>query len=148
MKPDCWRVLVALADEVVDEDLPLAVGREEALLPVAVDTPVALLQPVRVPRDFVVDEPVAVVLEVDAFGGGVGGEQDADRADSGADLESGLDIFPVLRVHAAVHGQQPVAAREAVLGENFLQPVLRGPVLGEDDDPLVRPISCRGECAC
>ena len=29
---------------------------------------------------------------------------------------------------------------EALLGEDFLQPVLRGPVLGEDDDPLVAPL--------
>ena len=104
-------LLVALADEVVDEDLPLTVGGEEALLPVAVDAPVALLQPVRVPRDFVVDEPVAVVLEVQAFGGGVGGEQDAHRADFGRRLEGGFDLFPLVRVHAAVHGQQPVVAR-------------------------------------
>ena len=61
----------------VHEDLPLAVGGKEALLPVAVDAPVALLQPVRVPRDFVVDQPVAMVLEVQAFGGGIGGKQDA-----------------------------------------------------------------------
>ncbi len=132
-------LLVALADEVVDEDLPLAVGGEEALLPVAVDAPVALLQPVRVPRNFVVDEPGAVVLEVQAFGGGVGGKQDAHRADFGSRLESSFDIFPLLHVHAAVHGQQPVVIGEALLGEDFLEPVLRGPVLGEDDDPLVAP---------
>ena len=124
---------------MVDEDLPLAVGGEEALLPVAVDAPVALLQPVRVPRDFVVDEPVAVVLEVQAFGGGVGGEQDAHRADFGSRLEGGFDILPLLQVHAAVHGQQPVVAGEALLGEDFLEPVLRGPVFGEEDDPLVAP---------
>ena len=55
-------LFVAFADEVVDEDLPLTVGRKEALLSVAVDTPIALLKPVRVPRDFVVDQPIAVVL--------------------------------------------------------------------------------------
>src|SRR5262245_48874149 len=54
-------ILVALTDEVVDENL---VG----LLTVAVHTPVPLLHAVRVPRDFVVDESVAEVLEIQAFG--------------------------------------------------------------------------------
>ena len=97
-------ILVALGDEVVDVDL-------RRLLPVAVDAPVALLHAVGVPRDFVVDQPGAVVLQVQPLAGGVGGEQDAHRADVGGGLEGGFDGLPVVRVHAAVHGQQPVAAR-------------------------------------
>ena len=38
----------------------------------------------------------------------------------GAGLEGGLDLLPLLRVHAAVHGQEPVAPGEALLGEDFL----------------------------
>ena len=53
-------LLVALADEVVDP-------HRLRLLAVAVDAAVPLLQPVGVPRDLVVDQAVAVVLEVDAL---------------------------------------------------------------------------------
>ena len=44
-------------------------------------------------------------------------------------------------VHAAVHRQQAVVAREPLGGQDRLEPVLRGPVLGEDDDPVVRPLA-------
>ena len=54
-----------------------------SLLSVPVDTPVPLLHAVRVPRDFVVDEAGAEVLEVQTFRSGIGGEQDANRADVG-----------------------------------------------------------------
>ena len=47
-------------------------------LPVPVDTPVALLHHVGVVGNLQVDEPIAVVLQVDAFGRRVGSEQDAD----------------------------------------------------------------------
>ena len=65
------------------------------------------------------DESVAVVLEIDAFGGGVRSEQDAHRADFGGRLEGGFDIFPVVLIHAAEHGQQAVVFCEAVLGEDM-----------------------------
>ena len=48
-------------------------------LAVAVDAADPLFQLVRVERDVVVDQPVAVSLQVDTFAGGVGGEQDAHR---------------------------------------------------------------------
>ena len=48
-------------------------------LAVAVDAADALLEPVRVERDVEVDQPVAVVLQVDALAGGVGGQQDPNR---------------------------------------------------------------------
>jgi hypothetical protein len=69
------------------------------------------------------EEKRTVILEIDAFGGGVRGEQDANRADFGRRLEGGLDIFPVVRVHAAEHGQQSVLIGEAMLGESFQPPV-------------------------
>ena len=49
------------------------------LLAVAVDAADPLLEPVGVERDVVVDQAVAVRLQVDALAGGVGGQQDADR---------------------------------------------------------------------
>ena len=63
----------ARPDEVEDQHL---IGA----LAVAVDAAVALLEPVRVPGDLVVDQLRAVVLEVDALGRRVGREQDADVA--------------------------------------------------------------------
>ena len=60
--------LPALADEVPDlRSLRLAVP---------VDAADPLLQLVRVERDVVVDEPVAVLVQVDALASRVGGEQD------------------------------------------------------------------------
>ena len=110
-----------------------------ASLAVPVDAAVPLFQAVRVPGDLEVDHPGAVVLEVDALGGGVGGQQDADGTVLGVGLEGRLDPLPVLRVHAAVHRHQAVAAREPLRSQDALEPVLGGPVLGEDDDPLDRP---------
>jgi hypothetical protein len=90
------------------EDPDLAGG-----LAVTVDAAVALLQAVGVPGDFVVDQPVAVPLQVDALAGGVGGEQDADRRQARVGLELGLDPLPLPLVHAAVQHGQPLAAEPA-----------------------------------
>ena len=49
------------------------------LLSMAVDTAVALLHDIRIPRNLDMDEVVTVVLEVDTFRGRVGREQDANR---------------------------------------------------------------------
>ena len=68
--------LVALADEVVDQNL---VG----LLAVTVHTTIPLLHAVGIPRNLVVDQPGAEVLEVETFRGGVGGQQDANGTDFG-----------------------------------------------------------------
>ena len=125
-------VVVPLADEVVDEHALRS-------LPVPVDTAVALFEAVRVPGDLEVDHPGAVVLKVDAFGSGVGGQQDADGTVLGVGLEGRLDPLPVLRVHAAVHRHEAVAAGEPLRSQNTLEPVLGVPVLGEDDDSLVAP---------
>src|ERR1700686_2912118 len=45
-------------------------------LAVPIDAAVALLHAVGVPGDLIVDEAMAVALEVDTFAGGVGGEED------------------------------------------------------------------------
>ena len=39
--------------------------------------------------------------------------------------------------------QREALAAEAVAGEDLVQPLLRGAVLGEEDDPLVRPLALR-----
>jgi hypothetical protein len=95
-----------LAEAGSDEVIHLHLRRA---LAVAVDAAVALLQAVGVPGDLVVDEAVAVALEVDAFAGGVGGEQDADGRVLGVELESGFDALAVIGVLRAVEEFQAVA---------------------------------------
>ena len=59
-------------DEVVTEDLRLG-------LELAVDAAVALLHAAGIPGHVEVEQVPAVRLQVEAFAGGVGGDQDADR---------------------------------------------------------------------
>lgn len=56
-------------------------------LAVAVDTAVALLHPVRVPRQLEVNQVMAVLVQVETFSGNVGGDQDA-RFGGGKSRES------------------------------------------------------------
>lgn len=87
---------VIFAGEVEDGDV--------ARLAVAVEAAVALFEAGRVPGDFVVEDVAGGRLEVEAFGGGVGGEQDADRV-VGL-VERGLDAVALGGVEAAVEGQE------------------------------------------
>jgi len=82
-----------------------ASGEEEiaddwlALLPVAIDAPVALLEPVGVPGQLEVDDTPAGALEVEALARGVGGQEDAGP---GA-LERFLYLEALGTTHAALH---------------------------------------------
>src|SRR5688500_9442873 len=80
------KVLVPCAYEVVDENLAM-------MLSVPVDAAVPLLESVRVPWDLGVDHQIAVVLEVDALGGGIGCNEDANSRFPGRRLEGGLDLL-------------------------------------------------------
>src|SRR5688572_6482520 len=84
-----FSLLVALANKVKDADFLRT-------LSVTVDTAIPLLHPVWVPRNLVVDETGTVVLKVDAFTGGVGGEQDANGAPLRVELERSLDCFTLV----------------------------------------------------
>ena len=123
--------LPALPDEVPDlRSLRLAVP---------VDAADPLLQLVRVERDVVVDQPVAVLVQVDALAGRVGGEQDADLVLVGWCLERKPELFPLPGIHPAVEQLDPLAG-QSFLGQEFLQPDLRVAVLGEHNDALIRPV--------
>jgi hypothetical protein len=80
-----------------------------------------------------------MVLKVDALRSGVGCDQDADGRDVGVGLEGGFHALALVRIHPAVEGEQPIATGQPLCGEQALEPVLRGPVLGEHDDSLARP---------
>jgi hypothetical protein len=99
----------------------------------AVDAPEALLDAVRVPRQVVVDHEVSA-LEVDAFAGGVGGQQDAD---CGVVEEALLGVAPLVTAHAAVDDGDRVGASEE--RHDALLEVPDGvTVFGKDDELLVR----------
>ena len=111
------------------------------MLTVSVDAAVALFQAVGVPGDLVVDKAVAVALEVDAFAGGVGGKQDADRRVLGIKLEGGLDALAVIGVLRAVEEFQTVALLETAGGQVVMEPLLGVAVFGEDDDAFLVPLT-------
>ena len=94
----------------------------------AVDAPEALFESVGVPRQVIVDHEVGV-LQVDAFAGGVGGDQDADL---GVVAELFLDLAPLVAVGAAVDDAHRLRVAEQVLDarEQVIERVL---VLGEED---------------
>ena len=110
------------------QDAPFAgVRRDEVedqavlLLAVAVDAAHALLQPDGVPGDVVVDHQPAE-LQVDAFAGGFGGDQDlAVFPELALGVDAGARRVAVADLHAAVDlrdGQPPLAKlpeRPAVL---------------------------------
>ena len=94
-----------------------------------VDAAEPLLDPVRVPRQVVVDHQVGA-LQVQALAGGVGGDQHPGVDVLGEQLR---DLAAFLAPDPAVDGDHGVGAAEQV-ADAFGQ-VLQGvPVLGEDDD--------------
>ena len=143
-------IAVEVARAPAFQVLSVEAGRDEVedlhligALAVAIDAAVALLEPVRVPGDLVVDQLRAVVLEVDALGRRIGGEQDANVGLIRPGLEGGLDLLALVLRHAAEQEEQSVVASEAARGEQLEQPLLGRAVLGEDDDALVGPFAVR-----
>ena len=61
----------AFADKIINLRL--------AILAVAIDPPVALLKAQQRPREIEMDQPVALIVEVEPLGRHVGGDQDPDR---------------------------------------------------------------------
>ena len=94
----------------------------------AVDAPKALLQPVGVPGQVVVDHQVRP-LQVDALGGGIGRQQEGDV---GVVAETVLGGAAFLSRDAAVDVHHQVAAPEE-RRDPLLEVSQRVAVLGEDD---------------
>ena len=126
---------VFVGDEVEDEAV--------LLLAVAVDAAHALLQPHRVPRDVVVDHEPAE-LEVDAFAGGFGGDQDlAVLAELALGIDAGAGRVAVADLHAAVDlrdAETPLAqlAERPAIFAVASEVVERVLVLGEDEQLHLR----------
>src|SRR5262249_14100092 len=91
----------------------------------AIDPAGALLDPRCAPRQLVMDDEAAMVMKVEALGGGVGGEErDA------AVIEAILDLPSCAGFHAAVqHENGPARA-----GNDSLQPMQCVSILGEEDE--------------
>ena len=87
--------IAVLADGMPDFD-----GR--VCLPMAVDASVALLHDIGIPRDFEMNHIMAVVLQIDAFGGGIRRNENAHAGYGRGGLERGFDGLALVAVHAAV----------------------------------------------
>ena len=86
-----------------------------------------------------------MVLQVDTFGGRIGGEQNAHGRFLGVGLKGGLDRFALVVGHAAIDHLQPTFFGESVAGQQVEQPFLRGAVFGENDDALFIPLAARAQ---
>ena len=108
------RLLELLQQRAIDVALAGLLGHQvpevaDLGLADAVDAAEALLEAVRVPRQVVVHHQVGA-LEVDAFAGGVGGEQ---HLHLGVVPERLLRLQPLLAAHAAVdHDHRLLAAEQ------------------------------------
>ena len=89
------------------------------------------------------DDPVAVVLEVDALACRVGREQDADKRLLRVGLERRLDRRSLVSVHSSEQQLSAASFCQPLCREEVEQPLLRVAVLGEHDHPLVVPDSTR-----
>ncbi len=130
------RIGVAAVDRVPNQDL-------FRLLSMAVDTAVALLHHVGVVGYLQVDQHVAVVLEVDALGSGIGGQQDADLGVPGVGLEGGLHLLTLVLIHATMENGESITV--ASCGQDLVEPLVGGTVFGEEDDSPIVPFAIRLE---
>src|SRR5690606_29219276 len=105
-------------------------------LAVAVDAAVALFDADQRPRDVVVDQVVALGVQVHALGGDVAGDQDADGG--GLQFEA-VDDLLLLHVGEAAVQHDDVLRLQAQGGrELFGEPLQGGDAFGEDHGAQVR----------
>ncbi len=102
----------------------------------AVYTPVALLQAIGIPGDLVVNEAAAMVLQINALGGGICCQQDAHPRFARVGLKSRFDPLAIFGFHAPVQGEQAFRFGQALAFQQVMQPLLGGAILGEDDHAL------------
>jgi hypothetical protein len=87
------------------------------------------------------DEAMAIVLEVQTLGSGIGGEEDAHGSIVRVGLEGGLHLLAIFEGHTAVDLKKAVSASEAMGSEEIVEPLLCGAVFGENDDTLLVPFA-------
>ncbi|MDT4872418.1 hypothetical protein FQZ97_1076000 [compost metagenome] len=135
MATDRGVAFVTAVNRVPDQHLFFA-------LSVTVDTTVTLLHHIGVVRDLQVNEAVTVVLQVDTFGGRIGGEQDADGGILGRCLEGCLDGLTLILGESSVE-QTESFATETMAGEDLVHPLVGGAVFGKQDHPAIVPLASR-----
>jgi hypothetical protein len=152
-QPSFGADLVGLAHHGVEHRVFRALGQHEVVavhlrrtLQGAIDAAVALLHPARIPGHIEVHQALAVVLQVHALPGRIGGDQDPQRIGLGWAVEAALDRFAPLITDAAVEGGESglglITAGDQ-LAHAPLQPVLGVGVLGEDQQPFAGPFRTR-----
>ena len=135
--------LLQLVQQSLEHPSLNGVGRYEvedeaiALLAVAVDAAHALFEPVRIPRDVVVEEDVAA-LKVDALPSRLSGDQHLDG--TFAELLFGIEPAPRFVARAGLHAAVDAADAEAPSLQVFHQVVKGVLELSEEQQPLIGPI--------
>src|SRR5262249_53088897 len=102
---------------------------------IPVDPAVALLDPDQAPRDVVVDQLVALLMEVHTFRGDIAGDQHADRARLLLEVPDDLLLLDV--ADPAVEHLDLLCTKLEVLGELVAEPVQGADPFGEDHDARV-----------
>ena len=97
------------------------------------NAPKSLLDGVRIPGQVVIHHEMRT-LEIDAFAGGIGGEQ---HLHFGIVAEGFLSRHPFLAAHAAMDGDDSLRPAEQS-SDAGLQVIQRVTMLGKDDELLVR----------
>ena len=124
------QIRIGIADKVVHSHV--------SRLAVAVEPAVALLQPRRVPRAVVVQQVAGGAVQIEALGGGVGGDEDTHLR--GRVVERRLDVLATRLVHAfrsAGPEQREHSIGRVAVAQASGEVVERGLVLGEDDQAFV-----------
>jgi hypothetical protein len=125
----------AAIDRVPDQNFVM-------LLAVSIDPAISLLHDVGIVGNLDVDQAIAVVLQIDAFGRGIGGEQDTNIGIFRIRLKCGFDLLALLLIHAAMNDPETISAIP-VRSEDLMKPLMCRAVLGEEDDAAVVPLAVR-----
>ena len=112
-------------------------------LPVTVDTPVALLHHIRIPRDLHMDHVLAEVVEVDALGGGIGREEYAHGRCLARTRLEGVDHGVALFAGECPVEEHHRFAAVAMVRKNRPEPCVGVHELREEDDALVVELAVR-----
>src|SRR5436305_13923288 len=105
-------LLVGTADKVSDID-------DGCSLAMAINAAIALLQTVGVPGNLVVNEMGAVILQVNTFGSGIGGQQDTHGRFGRVSLECSFNRLSLMCIHTTVQRQQTFLTTLTLFSKTF-----------------------------
>ena len=109
----------------------------------AVDSAIALLHDIGIPRNLDMDHVLAEIVKVDALGRGICGKKDANwRHFAGTRLECVYHSITFFSRKGTMKNHHRLAA-VAVIGKDRLKPRMRVHELGEEDYALVVELTIR-----